>query len=125
TSRAVIDDGVYFVEGKFVLVPRQSIRLAKYNNKPNVSVGLLYEESVVTESQDVTLYDNAAGTSNHTAPGAHRLRIDLKLAKFEEDEEQAENFIQLMEIENGEYKQKAREPEYNVLEQTLARRTYE
>src|SRR5699024_2479228 len=69
--------------------------------------------------------DNAAGTSNHTAPGAHRLRIDLKLAKFEEDEEQAENFIQLMEIENGEYKQKAREPEYNVLEQTLARRTYE
>ena len=40
-------------------------------------------ESFVTPSDDTSLNDNATGTSNANAPGAHRFKIALTLAKKE------------------------------------------
>lgn len=124
-SKATIGDGVYFINGRFVLVPQQTILISKYSSKPNASVGLLYNETVITEDDDVSLVDNAAGSPNFTAPGAHRIQVDAELAAEPLDQDHPDNYVELLQIEDGIIRRAARGPEYNVLGETLARRTYE
>ena len=76
-----IGEGVYYISPYFVHVPAQTIILEKYNNTPIYPIGLLKTESFADEISDPTLLDNATGSYNVNAPGAHRLKIDLSLSK--------------------------------------------
>ena len=78
-SSAAIQEGVYFVRGQFVRVPEQRIILDKYTNTPSYRVGLTVGEELITPESDTTLLDNATGTTNVNAKGAHRLKISLTL----------------------------------------------
>lgn len=128
-SIVTINDGVYYVNGYFVEVLKQSVTVSKYTNKASAVVGLEYIESIVTENEDETLYDNAFGFSNFGAPGAHRLKIELKLASKAYDYTSADTsevkFIDLLKLKNGAIEYLKDSTKYAEIEKWLARRTYE
>jgi hypothetical protein len=126
-SKFTMESGVYYIKGKFVLVPLETIILDKYNSAPSKVVCIEYKETIVTENEDTTLFDNAQGTPNFTAPGAHRLKIDTKLAVFDVADEDSigDNFVQIFKIVEGQVQETYRGPNYSVLGDVIAQRTYE
>ena len=78
---AEVQEGIYYINGFHVQVTNQTIILDKYTNTPSYRVGMTVTESFVTPNDDSSLNDNAAGSSNANAPGAHRFKIDLTLTK--------------------------------------------
>ena len=123
-SVANIQRGVYYVQGKFVLVEAQTITLSKYSDEPTCKVGLFLNESFVTPEQDISLFDNANGSTNYAAPGAHRYFVDLILTSVDTDFA-SPNFVELASVENGTIKTLVENSQYSVLGDTLARRTYD
>ena len=124
-SSANIQEGVYFVRGHFVKVATQRIILDKYTNTPSYRIGLTVTETLETPEEDTSLLDNAQGSSNVNAKGAHRLKIALTLSKLDLDSVEDENFIELLRTNSGIVQEKVRNTEYSVLGDTLARRTYD
>jgi len=123
-----VERGVYFINDEFVLVESQSIVVDKYTPIEDipgeVSIGLLVNEDIVTPEDDQTLLDNAQGTFNETAPGAHRYRIDAVLT-LRDDVSNLNDYVEIARIVRGEIAREVRESEFDVLGDTLARRTYE
>ena len=124
-SAASVKSGVYYINGYFVQVSDETLILDKYTNTPSYRVGFTVTESFVTPSDDSSLNDNAAGSSNVNAPGAHRFKISLALAKKTLASTEDSNFFEVMRVENGVIRALARATEYNILEETLARRTFD
>ena len=124
-SAASIAAGTYYINGFAVNVDEQSIILDKYTNTPSYRVGLLVTESFVTPNQDTSLVDNAQGSSNENAPGAHRFKIDLTLTKLALNSIEDDNFVELLRLSNGQLQSRVRTTEYSILEDTLARRTFD
>ena len=124
-SAAGVQSGVYYINGFFVQVDNSTLVLDKYTNSPSYRVGFTATESLITSNDDTSLNDNAAGSSNVNAPGAHRLKITLTLAKKTLASTEDENFYEIARVENGEIKSIVRNTEYAVLEDTLARRTFD
>lgn len=125
-SIAEITRGIYYVDGYFVVVDAQSIVLDKYSNVPSYRVGLQINNSIVTPEQDETLLDNAIGSYNYAAPGAHRYKVELTLAKVPLSQSiDNDNFIELGQIQAGKIIKQTTRTEYSELEETLARRTYD
>ncbi len=124
-SAAAIQSGVYYINGYHVNVDSSTLVLDKYTNTPSYRIGLTVTESFVTPNDDVSLNDNAQGTSNVNAPGAHRFKIDLTLSKKTLASTDDNNFFEIARVENGNIKSIVRNTEYAVLEDTLARRTFD
>src|SRR5210317_1075611 len=124
-SSAYIAAGVYYINGFHVQVDEQTLILEKYTNTPSYRVGLLVTESFVTPNDDTTLNDNAQGTSNVNAPGAHRFKINLTLTKKSLTATDDANFVELLRLKNGIIQNQVRSTGYAVLEDTLARRTFD
>lgn len=124
-SRAYIKDGWYYIDGLFVNVYAQSIILSLTDSKPSVKVGLNVNEEIITVSEDSSLYDNAAGTTNYTAPGADRYKITLELVSKPLDEITSDKFIELLRLEKGNPTKWVKYSQYSTLGDTLARRTYD
>ena len=120
-----VQSGVYFINGTFVNNKEQLIIVEKYYDKPSCKVGFEIVESLITPDQDSSLYDNSKGFSNYTSPGAHRLKIDLNLKVLPFDSIIDSNFVQLITIKSGEIQKLIKPTEYSLLEDTLARRTYD
>jgi len=124
-SSAAIEEGVYFVRGQFVRVPAQRIVLDKYTNTPSYRVGLTVTETLVTPESDTTLLDNAAGSTNVNAKGAHRLKIDLTLGKLPLGSSDDDNFIELLRLKTGSIERLVDRTDYNVFQENIARRTFD
>ena len=124
-SAVKVEEGIYFVNGYFVRNDEQLLVIDPYYNLPTAKVGFLVEEDIVTPEEDSSLYDNAIGSSNFSAPGAHRLKISLSLKKYDLDTQTDKNFIQLLRVKKGVIQKKVVQADYSLLEQTLARRTYD
>jgi hypothetical protein len=124
-SGVVISDGVYYIRGTFVNVYYQFLVLDSHSNTPSYRVGLEIVEEIITANDDESLSDNAQGFNNYAAPGADRLKISAFLVKKDISEDKNENFVELLEIREGEIRNIKENPQYNVLEQEIARRTYE
>ena len=74
-SAFTITRGVFFARGVFVEVLPETLILDQYNNLPSYRVGFNVKEEIVTAVDDNSLYDNAAGFSNYTAPGLSLIHI--------------------------------------------------
>ena len=61
---ASISEGIIYTRGNFVKVPAQTIILEKYSNTPSYKVGVDIAETLTTYTEDTSLLDNAAGSSN-------------------------------------------------------------
>ena len=124
-SVAYVQEGVYFIRGFFVDVAYQYILLDQYGSNPSYRIGLDIQESIITPEDDLTLNDNAAGTSNYAAPGAHRFRITTKLVKKLLTDDADKDFIELLRINESKVEQLVDRSAFNELERSLATRTYE
>lgn len=121
---ALINVGIFYVDGMFVKVDYQKVSLSKYTNTPTCMVGLDIVEKIITPEDDSSLLDNATGAPNYTAPGAHRYKIELVLTSKEVGFE-SEKFILLMTLRGGILQYSAKGTDLSYLEQLLARRTYD
>ena len=124
-SAAQIKEGVYYINGFHVQVSAQTLILEKYSATPSYRVGLSVTESFVTPGDDTSLNDNAQSVSNSNAPGAHRFKILLTLGKKALNNTEDSNFYELLRLSSGVLQNQVRTTEYAVLEDTLARRTFD
>ena len=124
-SAVKVEEGIYFVNGHFVRNAADLLVLDPYSNTPSAKVGFKISESLKTPEEDNTLYDQAKGFANFSAPGAHRLSIDLEMVKYDLDAATDSNFIQLLTVKSGSVQRKIKAADYNLIEETLARRTYD
>lgn len=120
-----IQQGVYFVNGRFCLVTPHTKIISKYSNAPSCRVGLVVTETIVDELEDRSLLDNANGSENYNAPGAHRLFVSLDLDYVESGTPNPNNFIELVHLESGVIQSKIERAQYAELEKAMARRTYD
>ena len=124
-SAASISEGIIYTRGNFVKVPAQTIILEKYSNTPSYKVGVDIAETLTSYTEDPSLLDNAQGSSNENAPGADRLKFTLTLAKKSLTATDSTDFIELMRLAAGEVVRKQEITEYNRIQETLARRTFD
>lgn len=124
-SAVNVQAGIYYINGFFVKNTTQTLILDPYTVTPSYRVGFTVTESFITPSEDSTLNDNATGTSNVNAPGAHRYKINLTLAKKTLTDTSDNDFVELLKITGGVVDSKISKTDYNILEDTLARRTYD
>ena len=120
-----IADGVYFIRGHFVNVSTDKIVLDPYSNIPNYRVGLFIQENIVQAKDDSSLFDNARGFSNFAAPGADRLQIKTTLTKKPLTDFNDKNFVELVRLDNGQLKKNEQKPDYSIIKDYIAKRTYE
>ena len=126
TGQAVnVQAGVYFIRGYFIECAEEVIVLDKYDPTGSWRVGFSITETLVKPEDISSLLDNATGSSNYAAKGAHRLKISLALKKLAIDAVTDENFIELLVTDAGNLSSLVRNTEYNILEETMARRTYD
>ena len=124
-SRATVDAGTYYINGFFVNVDDQVITLDKYTNTPSYRVGLTIVENFITSTDDTSLLDNATGSSNANATGAHRFKIDLTLTKLGLDSTADASFVELFRLKNGILQDRPISDIKTSFEDTLARRTFD
>lgn len=121
-----VNEGVFFYEGLFIKNDAQTIPVAKYTQfDNNARLGFEIIESIVEPNSDTSLLDPAQSASNYQAPGADRFKIDLVLSRRSVESEDDEKFIELLRIEDSEVTREYIYPLYSVLEETLARRTFD
>lgn len=126
-SAAVIQRGVYYVNGFFVLCDGQTIILDKYTNNPSYRIGLTINEKKLTPEDTgyEMLLDNAQNSYNYAAPGAHRYYIDLILTALPINSTSDDNFIELVTTKEGTTQKIVNKTAYSEIEKTFARRTYD
>jgi hypothetical protein len=134
-----VDRGVRFVEGYFVLNDAQSIGAYSLSGSmrsyetPTTSVGFSVNKEFVNSDEDETLTDPAFGYYNYFAPGADRFKIDLVLSQrgytaadtTSTDNFSRQGFVEFMRIVDGDIVKVEKYPDYAMLEDTFARRTYD
>lgn len=119
--------GTIFKKGFFITVQPQTLVVSKYSNYPdNISVGFDAVENIVTPEADTSLYDNAAGSPNYTAPGAHRLQLVPTLTTRTTSQlANTTSFFSLCDFKFGKPVSIKNDPQLAALGRDLARRTYE
>ena len=122
---AHVNEGVYYVNGTFVQVNKQSVLVDKFSSNPSARVMLRIDETIIDATEDESLLDPAQGSNNFAAPGADRLKIDLILVSRDVDIEDSADYIELMRFRDGVLEEHSRYPKYSELEKSLARRTFD
>ena len=119
-------EGVIFKKGFFIRVEPQTLIVTKYNNQPNnISVGFDALEEIITPEIDTSLLDNAAGSPNYEAPGAHRLKLIPTLVTRVTNSSNTSSFFSVCDFQNGLPVSIKNDPQYAALGREQARRTYE
>lgn len=124
-SAVSVERGVYYVGGHFVLCDAQTIILDAYSNTPSYRIGLNVISTDIDSEEDESLLDNALGSYNYSAPGAARHMIDLILDKRTPGSADDAAFVQIASVQGGAVQTMVNKTEYNIIEQTLARRTFD
>ena len=122
-SAASVTEGIFFIRGFMCRTAASTIPLDKYTNTPSYRIGFTVTEGLITPEADSSLLDNATGSSNYAAKGAHRLKITLTLAKKTLIETDDSNFVELARVENGQIVHRKKATEYAVIADMIARRT--
>jgi hypothetical protein len=131
-----VSEGIIFQKGHFLYADDQTIVLVKYMpttvpqgsfKQPHaISVGFRVDEQIVNSQQDTSLLDNANGSENENAPGADRLRLSPILVSIPTSSATNDpTFFTLRRYENGFATQIRDVSQYNVINNEMARRTYE
>lgn len=120
-------EGVIFKKGFFIRVEPQTLVVTKYNNIPDdVSVGFEANEEIITPEIDTSLLDNAAGSPNYDAPGAHRLKlVPTLVTRVSSSISNTSTFFSLCDFKNGLPVSIKNDPQYAALAKDTARRTFE
>jgi len=118
-------NGVYYVRGTFVQMSEQTLVLDDTSQYASARVGFTITETLVAPEDDASLTDNATGSSNFAAKGAHRLKIDLVLTSLPIDSTSDDKFVEIVRVVDGGPSADARPTDYSVIGDSLARRTFD
>jgi hypothetical protein len=119
-------EGIIFKKGYFIYVAPQTAIISKYTNVPdNVSVGFKALESIISANYDDSLFDNAAGAPNYTAPGADRLRLEPYLVTRTTSDASDSTFFSLVDFKMGKPITIRNDTQFNSIAAEEAVRTYE
>ena len=118
-------NGVYYVRGTFVQMSEQTLVLDDTSQYASARVGFTITETLVAPEDDASLTDNATGSSNFAAKGAHRLKIDLVLTSLPIDSTSDDKFVEIVRVVDGGPAADARPTDYSVIGDSLARRTFD
>lgn len=138
--------GIRFINGFFVSNDKQTIAARSLTGttgshvrlfaSPTSRVGFYVDKKIITDTDDTTLRDPSYGFYNYAAPGADRFKIELPITQYgysqpedlstaTTDNFSRENFIEFVRIVNGNVIKREQYPDYSVLGDTLARRTFD
>lgn len=121
-----IEEGVLFAKDHYVPFDKQTIVVDRYNvNTANAHVGFNLTEEIVTVNDDTTLNSLAQGTPNESAPGADRLKLTASLTKYDLGANTGTDFVELLQINQGVIEERYEKPQYSIIKDELARRTYD
>jgi Domain of unknown function (DUF4815) len=121
-----VTEGIFYYEGFFIKTNKQTIATSKYDNiTTNAKIGFEIEESLISSSTDTSLLDPAQDASNYQAPGADRYKIELVLATRALDSTDTKKFIEISRTVNGYSTRTADTGVAAIIEDELARRTYD
>lgn len=120
-----INAGVVYVRGFFVKFQSSLLILDQYSTEPSYRIGFTVTEKIIKSLDDPSLNDNARGFSNFSAPGADRLQITCTFSKKLLTEKNVDNFLELLKIEEGNIVSESRQKTSKLVEDELARRTYD
>jgi hypothetical protein len=121
-------NGTVYKDGYFVGVQDQSVVIDKYNNFPDgISAGFTLIENIITPEANSILNDNAAGSSNYAAPGAHRYQLIPRLSVVETNTvaSSSTSFFSLVSFQGGVPVTLTNDSQYAIIGAEMARRTYE
>lgn len=117
-----IEAGIFYFNGDFIRTDAQRAVLSKYSTTPTSVVGFRLTETIVDWTMDSSLVD----VGNKNAIGADRLKKVLTLEVHGlNDVFDRSTFIELAQFDKGEQLKKTETTTYNVLADTMARRTYD
>lgn len=124
-----VGEGIIYQKGYFSRVDEHMTIVEKYKTASTPDqkvVGFTTTESIVTSDEDESLFDNATGQPNVTAPGANRLKLTPELITLNKSEADAmEDFFYIVEFSGGKPYLQNRQTVYNIIGNELSRRTYE
>jgi hypothetical protein len=121
-----VSEGVFYYDGFFIQNDAQTVATSKYNNTTATArIGFEIQENIVTNNSDTSLLDPAQDASNYQAPGSDRYSVKLVLSTRALDSIDDSKFIELARVQDGYITKSNKYPLYAVLEETLARRTYD
>ena len=120
-----VKEGIYYIDGYFVKNPELHLYVGRFTNTVTARVGFEVIEEVITPEQDATLNDNAQGTNNFAAPGAHRYKVSVGLKRLALNTTDSIKFIELLRLKDGQLLHKVDKTSYAELEKTFARRTFD
>lgn len=123
SSVASIAQGIFYVNGNFVVVNEQTIVLLKYSSTPSLRVGLYAQETIVDSVDDSSLLDPAFNATNYQAPGADRYKISLTLQTRTLSLGDDDNFIELVRLIDGSIVKQVDGTVYSVIDDYFAKRT--
>jgi len=118
----VIESGIYYVRGFFVNNLNETLVVNDYAEDYTGTIGFKVTENIITPENETSLLDNATGSSNFAAKGAHRLSITLSLTALTTTTDTTD-FISLIDVKNGKSNAIGRVTDYSHLADEMARRT--
>ncbi len=127
---ANVSGGIFYANRRFIVVPEQKNVIVDPNaNNGNYVIGFeVDQKDIITEQDDPSLYENAQGTPNYAAPGAHRLTQTLILRGYDKttfETNRPANFFAQVWIDNGKIVLNKNSVQYSDLLDLLAHRTYD
>jgi hypothetical protein len=119
--------GVIYQKGFFSRVNEQTLVVNKYSNTAfDAVVGFDTKEQIINSNQDNSLFDNATGSPNFSAPGSDRLKLTPELVVLTPTQAQANvDFLPIIEITDGVPFRQRSQTVYSVIADEMAKRTYE
>jgi len=111
-----VEDGRVYLNGKLHYFKKQTLQITGVGTE---KIGVILDETIVTEEQDVTLTDPAENMQNFGQAGMHRLKSVPKLTLNNS------SAATIYELEDGQLKVEVSRPNFDGLSDTLAKRTYD
>ena len=109
-----VEDGLVWLNGQVCSFKAQTINIAGIGDE---TIGLSYDEDVVTAKDDNSLYDQAVGAVSQWKAGADRLHYTVSLTYNDP------TTTTLYKLQDGKLQQEATKPEMTTLNSVLAGRT--
>jgi hypothetical protein len=124
-SRISFGAGVIYAKDNFIRVDAANTIVGKYSSNTSLKIGYNITESIVTSASDTTLLDPAQGSYNYAAPGSDRFKLAATVTTLSLTANNDTNFVERIRIKNGNPEYKADKPTYSVINDYIARRTYD
>ena len=120
-----INEGIVYAKDHFIRTDPDLLVISKYSSNATARIGFNVIETIVKEADDSTLLDPASGAYNFAAPGAARLKLTAQFTRIDANAIASNNFVELIQLKDGEIQSRSDTPQYNLLKDYIAQRTYD